>query len=92
LCDNGFASLVNLMSAKNAWTTQDFQSGKEMADVLANWRARLAGYLRMEERRAGLDACAEAFASAREDEARVRVLTVDRLFNGQLSKKSGGGS
>jgi hypothetical protein len=58
------------------------------ADVLAVWRARVVGHRGLSARLESLVALADAIMAASEDETKVRVLTIDRLFNAKLTKTS----
>jgi DNA primase len=88
LTSNGFASLVEQMSRANPWTAWYSRENMGKADVLAGWRARVERHRGLSDRRASRDALADAIMAASEDETKVRVLTIDRLFNAKLTKTS----
>ncbi len=92
LCNNGFTALVEQLTASGPATV--WYCAKDLAenDVLDAWRLRMAQHRRLEGRRTSRNALAEAISDAREDEARVQGLTIDRLFNNQDIKKKVGGS
>ena len=94
LCTNGFGNLVKQLTAvgpnmvSTVWYCRpDLQE----ADVLTAWRASLEQYRQLRSRRISRQAYAKAISDAREDEARVQGLTIDRLFNNRHVKKVGGG-
>ncbi len=95
LCTNGFGALVGQLTAvgptivSTAWYCRP---NLQEADVLNAWRASVEQYRQLKRRRMSRNALAEAISDAREDEARVQGLTIDRLFNNQdIKKKVGGG-
>ena len=87
LTSNGFASLVEQMSRANPWTAWYSRENMGRDEVLAGWRARVEQHRRLTDWRSSKDAVAKAIMTASEDEARVGVLTIDRLFNAKLIKK-----
>jgi DNA primase len=91
LCTNGFAALVEQLTARGPSTVWYNHADLVEADVLRAWLMRVAQYRRLEDRRTSRKALADAIAGAREDEARIRGLTIDRLFNNRNIKKHRGG-
>jgi hypothetical protein len=91
LCTNGFAGLVEQLTARGPSTVWYSDSGLDKTDVLDAWRARWLQYRRLENQRASRHALADAIVCARDDEAKVQGLTIDRLFNDPNAKKQKGG-
>ncbi len=91
LCTNGFAALVEQLTALGPATVWFCAADLLESDVLDAWRRRLAQLRQLESRRMSRNALAEAISGAREDEARIQGLTIDRLFNSQVTKKVRGG-
>ncbi len=91
LCTNGFAALVEQLKVSGPATVWYCAADLPESDVLDQWRQRLAQFKRLESRRASRNALAEAISGAREDEARIQGLTIDRMFNKQdITKRRGG--
>ncbi|MGI9508691.1 MAG: DNA primase, partial [Geminicoccaceae bacterium] len=94
LCTNGFAALVNELTAKGptdistAWYCR---SNLDLSDVLGAWRERFAKYLQRQDRRNSKEAFGNAIIGANEDDARVRILTTDILLNEQSKNDRKGG-
>jgi len=94
LCTNGFAKDIEPMtdrrpaSVATAWYCR---ADAERADILEAWRARLAQYRQFGERRGIKQAASEAITGMLEDEARVQLLTTDRLLNIRDIKTKRGG-
>ncbi len=91
LCKIGFTTLVEQLNAAGPATVWYNAADLADGDVLDAWYLRVAQYRRLESRRISRNALAEAISDAREDEARVQGLTIDRLFNSRDVKKVGGG-
>lgn len=91
LCTNGFTGLVEQLTAKGPSTVWYSNSGLDKTDVLDAWRARWLQYRRLENQRASRYALADAIVSARDDEAKVQGLTIDRLFNDPNAEEQKGG-
>ncbi|MGH1482485.1 MAG: DNA primase [Geminicoccales bacterium] len=92
LCQNGFADLVEQLTARGPASAWYGAPDLAESDVLNAWRLRVAQYRRLERARMSRNALAEAHISgARQDEVRVQGLTIDRLFNNRDIKKIGGG-
>jgi DNA primase len=94
LCTNGFAREIGPMtdtrpaSVATAWYCRP---DAERTDILEAWRARLAQYRQFSERRGIKQAASDAITGKLEDEARVQLLTTDRLLNIRDIKTKRGG-
>ena len=94
LCKNGFAGDIAPMtdsrpaSVATAWYCRP---DAEKMDILDAWRACLAQYRQFRERRGIKQAVSEAITGKLEDEARVQLLTTDRLLNIRDIKTKRGG-
>ena len=94
LCTNGFEAEVNRLTAvgpSSISTVWYCRPDLDRTDVLQAWRAQLAQYRRFSERRGVKKAVSDAITGKFEDEARVQLLTTDRLLNNQNIKKMKGG-
>ena len=94
LCTNGFAALINELTAKGPTdisTVWYCRPNLDLSDVLGAWRERFAKYLQRQDRRSSKEAYGDAIIGANEDDARVRILTADILLNEQSKKNWKGG-
>jgi hypothetical protein len=90
LCTNGFAAEIGQLteigpsSISTAWYRRpDMQK----VDVLEAWRARWMRFHKFSEHRGIKRAVSEAISGKLEDEARVQLLTTDRMLNNQDTKR-----
>ncbi|NJO38602.1 MAG: toprim domain-containing protein, partial [Rhizobiales bacterium] len=90
LCRNGFAALVNELSAKgptDITTAWYCRANVETSEVLTAWRERFARYLQGRDKHSSREACGDAIIDADERDARVRILAADLVLN----KRTGNG-
>ncbi|MEZ5931755.1 MAG: DNA primase [Alphaproteobacteria bacterium] len=94
LCTNGFAAEIGQLtqigpsSIATAWYRRP---DTQKVDVLEAWRARWMQYRKFSEHRGIKQAVSEAISGKLEDEARVRLLTTDRLLNKDVTKRAKSG-
>ncbi len=94
LCTNGFSAEIRQLTEAGPASISTIwyrRPGLQRADVLETWRACVAQYRRFGERRGIKNAVSEALTGKFEDEARVQLLTTDRLLNDRNTKKTRGG-
>ena len=94
LCTNGFDVEIQRLTevGPSAISTMWYcRPDLDRSDVLEAWRARLAQYRQFSARRVIKKAASDAISGKFEDEARVQLLTTDRLLNNQNMKKVRGG-
>jgi len=94
LCTNGFEAETHRLAhigPSPISTVWYCRPDLDRMDVLEAWRAQLAQYRRFCERRGIKKAASDAITGKFEDEARVQLLTTDRLLNNQNIKKMKGG-